>query len=216
MASRMELIFNLAFRVVAVACATALAGAATAASLLVLATDRDGKPLADAVITVHVPNAVPSPADKPVVVSQESFAFKPYVTVVTTGSQASFPNRDRVAHHLRAISQEYRFEFAVYEPRRTPAPITLDKPGTIELNCLIHSSMRGFVRVVDTPFVALTDEHGSARIDGVPDGRFEVRGWHPDLILDGPKATMTLGAAPINMPMTFPLRPRPRPKGDGY
>jgi plastocyanin len=192
------------------------AAPAWAASLLVLATDRDGKPLADAVITVHVPNAAPKPADKPVVVSQEAFAFKPFVTVVAVGSQLSFPNRDRVAHHLRTASQEYRFEFPVYEPGRTPQPVKMDKVGTIELNCLIHTSMRGFVRVVDTPFVALTDEHGAARIDGIPDGRYEVRGWHPDLIFDGPKTATMFGAAPVNLPMQFPLRPKPRPRADGY
>jgi plastocyanin len=193
-----------------------IATPASAASLLVLATDRDGKPLADAVITVHVPNAATKPAEKPLVVSQESFAFKPFITVVPVGSQVSFPNRDRVAHHLRALSQEYRFEFTVYAPGKTPAPVTLDKPGTIELNCLIHTSMRGYVRVVDTPFVALTDEHGVARIEAVPQGKYEVRGWHPDLILDGPKAMTAFGAAPLNLPMQFQMRPKPRPRGDGY
>ena len=203
-------------RALAVLAGIGLSGVAAAASLLVLATDRDGKPLADAVITVHVPKAALRVPDKPLVVSQEAFIFKPFVTVAPAGAQITFPNRDRVAHHVRALSKEYRFEFPVYEPGRTPAPLTLDKAGTIELNCLIHTSMRAYVRVVDTPFAVVTDEHGTARIDGLPEGRFEVRGWHPDLILDGPSTTVTFGAAPTNLPIQFGLRPKPRPKGDGY
>lgn len=195
---------------------TTLVWPAAAASLLVQATDRDGKPLVDAVITAHVPNPAPKPSDKPLVVSQESFVLKPLVTNAAAGSQVSFPNRDRVAHHLRALSQECRFEFTVDEPGRTPIPLTLGKAGTIELNCLIHTSMRGFVRVVDAPYAAFTDEHGAARIDGVPQGKLEVRGELPDLILDGPKTMTAFGAAPIDLPMQFPLLPKPRPKGDGH
>ena len=196
----------------AAAAALLFAAHAHAASLLVIAVDRDGKPLADAVITVHVPGATARPPAKPLAVVQEDFAFKPFVTVVAAGTPMLFPNRDRVAHHLRATSNEYAFEFPIYEPGRTPAAVTLDKVGTIQLNCLIHTSMRAYVRVVDTPFAAVTDEHGTARFDGVPDGTFEVRGWHPDLILQAPRIEVRFGATPANVQMKFPLAPQPRPQ----
>lgn len=185
--------------------------AAPAASLLVLAVDRDGKPLADAVITVHVPGRRARAPAKPLAVVQEDFSFKPYVTVVPAGAAMLFPNRDRVAHHLRASSSEYTFEFPIYEPGRTPAPVLLDQPGTIQLNCLIHTSMRAYVRVVDTPFAVVTDSHGTARFDDLPEGAFEVRGWHPDLILQAPRQEFRAGPTPANLQMKFPLLPQPRP-----
>lgn len=196
----------------ALATALLITQPALAASVLVLATDRDGKPLADAVITVHVPGAPIRVPGRPATLVQEGFTFQPYVLPIVVGSQVTFPNKDRVAHHLRSSSKEYDFEFPIYEPGRTTVPLRFDKIGTVQLNCLIHNSMRAYVRVVDTPFFALTDDHGAARIEGVPAGSFEVRGWHPDLIVDGPVSTVQFGAQPVNLPLRFALSPQQKPK----
>jgi hypothetical protein len=39
--------------------------------------------------------------------------------------------------------------------------------------------MVAFIKVVDTPFAAKTDDKGQAVLKGLPAGQVEVRVWHP-------------------------------------
>jgi hypothetical protein len=54
-----------------------------------------------------------------------------------------------------------------------------DQPGIVVVGCNIHDSMLGYIRVVDTPHFAVTNEQGVALIDGVPNGDYTVEAWTP-------------------------------------
>lgn len=180
-------------------------------SLLVIAQDRDGKPLPDAVVYVPVPNHGAAPPARPAVMAQRDFVFDPFVLAIQSGSTVLFPNRDRVEHHVRSLGGVNEFELPVYAPNSSPKPIRMANSGVTPLSCHFHGSMRGYVVTVDTPFFARTDLHGAARIEGLAAGTFEVRGWHPDWVRPHLAQTVILSDTPQNITLRFDLKPRPRP-----
>ncbi|MCS6997571.1 MAG: methylamine utilization protein [Casimicrobiaceae bacterium] len=155
----------------------------TAGTFSGIAFDRDGVPLANVVFTLKPRDGRVPPAQAPTTatVYQEDLAFKPYVTVVRRGSSVTFPNRDRVEHHVKSFSASRPFEIPVHRPGVTPEPIRFDQEGAVAVYCILHDWMRAYVYVTDTPWFALSAELGAVRIDNVPAGDYIVEAWHPDL-----------------------------------
>lgn len=155
--------------------------AASAARIDVQVQDAAGQPLEGAV--AYVESAAARAAAKPmasVEVAQAEKQFTPRVSVVTTGSQVSFPNRDKVRHHVFSFSKAKTFEIKLYTG--TPAnPVLFDKPGIVVLGCNIHDTMVAWVLVVDTPWSTKTNALGQARLPDVPVGTHKLLVWHPDL-----------------------------------
>lgn len=177
----------------ALACAP-LAGAA--ATVDVVVSGPDGKPLADAVVFLEPRDGRP-PAPKPatgVEIEQAGKQFTQRVTVVPVGSEVAFPNRDKVRHHVYSFSPIKPFELKLYIG--TPAnPVRFDKAGIAVLGCNIHDNMVAWVVVVDTPHHAKTDADGRARLDGVPAGAWRLRSWHPGLPPGAPAQEQALAVA---------------------
>lgn len=154
-----------------------LAGAAVAASVDVAVKDAKGAPVADAVVW-----AVPKvrPATQPpreAAVEQRDKQFVPLVTVVQAGTLVQFPNRDVVRHHVYSFSTPKTFEIKLYVG--TPvAPVLFDQPGEVVLGCNIHDNMLAYIYVVDTPYFAKTGADGSARLEGLSGGEYEIQLWH--------------------------------------
>jgi len=46
------------------------------------------------------------------------------------------------------------------------------------LLCNIHAQMSGYVVVVPTPYYSITDKSGNYKIENVPDGQYNIVGWH--------------------------------------
>ena len=114
-----------------------------------------------------------SPAKK--VVLQQGKAFVPRVLAVSTGSSVVFRNQDPINHNVFSLSP--RFDTGLYGAGGEKEE-TFDKPGVVQLLCNIHSSMIGYVVVVDTPYFAQADATGAFSIKGVTPGEYEVEAWH--------------------------------------
>ncbi len=125
--------------------------------------------------------AAPSAANPdPVTISQEGMQFSPYVTPMRVGTAVRFPNYDRIEHHVKSFSPAKQFEIKIYESG-TPPPVVFDKSGVVVIYCLLHEWMRAYVYVVDTPYFAKSDLTGAASINGLKEGMYEIRAWHPDM-----------------------------------
>lgn len=165
---------KLATSFLAFACLSALSG--QAASIDATLSDARGAPLADAVVWAIPKGAAPRPR-REAAIEQIDKQFAPLVTVVQTGTQVSFPNRDEIRHHVYSFSTPKTFEIKLYAG--TPAaPVLFDRPGEVVLGCNIHDSMIAYLYVVDTPFFAKSGKDGRARIEGLPAGDYEVHAWH--------------------------------------
>ena len=218
----------------------ALFGAAQAGTVQVLVTDKDGKPVVDAVVLIDsATKTAVQPAAAPVVIVQEGLRFVPFLTVVPAGSTLRFINRDAYDHHVRSTpsgplgntpavkSFELRLdaaEGAATSPNddyKSPAPVRkrggatsadvkVDGPGAIGLGCHIHASMRGQVYVSSSPWFGKTDANGVASIEGVPEGAAELNVWHPDQLQEQATQRLQVTPAPLKAPVQLNFTPRRR------
>lgn len=158
----------------------AAALAAAPSSMQVQIVDESGMPVRDAVVELE-PNggwrggAVRFPGRA--AMAQKNIAFTPGTLVVGKGTNVAFPNLDTVRHSVYSFSKAARFEFDLYgrdQSRSQVFPIA----GTVAIGCNIHDQMRGYIRVVDTPFAGKTDQNGLVRLSGMTPGGYQLTVWH--------------------------------------
>lgn len=187
--------------------AAAGTGCAQAAQLTLQLKSAAGTAVED--VVVYLLPARPTtarPAPVPARIDQVDKAFVPLVSVVQTGTRISFPNRDNIRHHVYSFSPPRRFEIKLYAD--TPSmPILFDKAGYVVMGCNIHDSMIAHLLVVDTPWFALTDARGAARIVDVPAGDYTLVAWHY-MRPDKQALTMPLRLkTDLTQTLTLPARP---------
>jgi len=156
--------------------------AARAGSVRVVTRDPANQPVPDAVASLapDQPVAAAPAAGSQVEIVQADEEFVPYVTPVRVGTKVSFPNRDKVKHHVYSVSPAKRFEIPLYIGDAKEA-VVFDKPGIVTLGCNIHDWMVAYVVVLDTPFFAKTGADGGALVSAVPPGHYRLTVWHPRL-----------------------------------
>ena len=185
---------------------------AAAADLVVLVKTPAGRPVADAVVTLHSPRAsasLPATYGAPLRVDQRNMQFDPFVLIVPKGAEVGFPNRDAVRHHVYSFSPTRPFELKLYgrdETRR----VRFDKAGTVALGCNIHDRMVAFIKVVDTPYATKTDASGRAVLRGRPAGSAVVRVWHPYLRATGNEIQVTTAGSAAQQVVVAEIRPPPQ------
>ena len=116
--------------------------------------------------------------------AQRNEQFVPGTLVIARGSTVAFPNLDTVRHSVYSFSKPARFEIDLFgrdQTRTQKFPIA----GAVALGCNIHDQMRGYIRVVDTPYAGKTDHNGMLALDAVPSGAAKITVWHPRLRAPG-------------------------------
>jgi plastocyanin len=214
-----------AYLSIALSAVAALASQAFAGNLQVLVLDKDGKPVADAVVVVVPANKGAPKAALPmqVTISQEKMRFIPAVSVVGVGAKASFVNNDPWEHHVRAsaagiaqfsTASSGGFELRIDgKPEGKPgkaADAVFEKAGAVLLGCHIHGSMRGHVFVSESPWTMLTGADGIANVEQIPDGAAQVRVWHADQLIDIAPQQATVSATPGKATLQLSVVPRRR------
>ena len=180
---------------------------ACAATVDVSVRGPDGRPLDDAVVMVESARAPSGPIrfPWPMVMAQQNIAFSPHVLIVPVGATVTFPNRDRVRHHVYSFSKAKKFDIKLYGRDETRSE-TFDKPGVVALGCNIHDTMSGFIVVVDTPYVAQTDAQGHVRLEGVLEGAGRVTVWSPSIHAAGNELTQPITISGANYATTLTVR----------
>jgi plastocyanin len=182
------LVHATALRLSSLLVALAPAVHAAAATLEVSVVDERGQPIENVAVYampahgagghgVSADAVVPAAA-APAVMDQQGLQFVPHLLVVQSGALVTFPNGDRVSHHVYSFSDAKTFELPLYKGDVYP-PILFEQPGVVVVGCNIHDGMLGYVVVVDTPHFSRTNEQGIALIDGVPNGDYAVTVWTP-------------------------------------
>jgi plastocyanin len=199
------------------ASALLICGWCQAGNLEVSVTTASGKPAANVVVQATLLEAKPkAPSPKTLIIEQRELQFSPYVNVVQIGSTVRFTNVDPYDHHVRSTPTgplggvpavkdfEMRLGAATAGGQPKSAEVAMDKPGVIGLGCHLHGSMRGHLLVTDTPYFAKTNAQGVALIEGLPQGKAQVKLWHPDQLTEQtlqnvqiPEQAMSL-SAPLN------------------
>ena len=136
----------------------------------------------------------PPPSPPKAVIDQHHEQFVPRVLIVQRGTEVSFPNTDRVQHHVYSFSQTKQFELPLYRGNEHP-PVMFDHAGVAVLGCNIHDHMVGYVLVVDSSHFGFTDAAGRLEINGLPNENVRVTLWHPDLGVEYGAITRTIDLA---------------------
>lgn len=156
---------------------------ALAGTVSVHVVDAAGAPVPDAVITIRPSVGLPAGPIRfpwPNAMVQRNIAFNPGTLIVPVGATVSFPNRDKVRHHVYSFSKTAKFELKLFGKDESRS-YTFTTPGAVAIGCNIHDMMSGFIKVVDTPFANKTGNTGDTRIAGVTGGRAQLTVWHPRL-----------------------------------
>jgi len=164
--------------------AMVLAPHSQAGSLQIQLTDARDRNAEGIGVVVETSTPEPLPTAPPhAVMDQHREQFVPRVLIVQRGTQVSFPNTDRVQHHVYSFSPAKQFELALYRGNEHP-PVTFDRDGIAVLGCNIHDHMVGYVLVVDSSHFGFTDRDGRLVLNGLPNEAVKVTVWHPDLGVD--------------------------------
>lgn len=161
--------------------------------------DQAGKPLRDAVVYATPRErrlTPPSPRPKAAMVV-ENLAFKPPVLPVRLGSGVTFVNRDNIKHQFYSISAAKNFQLSV-DRYSSSAEVVFDKAGVVVLGSAIHDGMIGHIYVLQTPYFATTGADGTASIEDLPRGAYEVRVWHPAAKASARPATRRVADSPTH------------------
>jgi plastocyanin len=115
-----------------------------------------------------------------VVIDNHHCLFVSHVSAAMVGDRVRVRNSDTVLHNTHGfLGKPTVFNLALPN-RGQMIDITrrLSRPGAVHVLCDAHPHMFGWLVVHDSPYVAVTDEHGAFRIDGVPPGTWKVTMWH--------------------------------------
>jgi plastocyanin len=115
-----------------------------------------------------------------VVVDNHKCLFVSHVSAAMAGERVRVKNSDSILHNTHGfLGKPTVFNLAL--PNRDQMiDITkrLTKPGVVRVLCDAHPHMSGWLVVHDSPYVAVTDDQGAFRIDGVPPGTWKITMWH--------------------------------------
>ncbi len=118
--------------------------------------------------------------DKSPQMEQINKAFKPWLLSVTVGTTVDFPNNDPLLHNVFSYSKTKKFDLGRYRQGKYKS-VTFDRTGLVKVFCEIHKNMRAYILVLDSPYHAVTNEHGSYRLENVPAGEYTLRVWQENL-----------------------------------
>lgn len=137
---------------------------------------------ADAVVYIdQIPGKTFPAPDKPVTMDQKDISFVPHVLAVQTGTTVDFLNSDAFLHNVFTPDKcADKFNLGSW-PQGQTRSFTFKQPCVATLLCNVHPEMEAFVVVVPTPYFAVTGADGAFDIQGVPDGSYTVKVWHPKL-----------------------------------
>ena len=133
-------------------------------------------------------------AEKPVL-DQKGCRFTPGVMVVKKGADLTIRNSDPVLHNIHTyeiIGAVRRTMFNVGQPDKgdMKQPVKMRRSNVVKVECDAHDFMHAWAFTAENPYAAVTKEDGSFTLDGLPDGTYEVKAWHP--VLGEKSATVTV------------------------
>jgi plastocyanin len=147
-----------------------------------------GSAYADVVVSAHPLSFKPKlqPLTKNRTIDQRDATFIPRVLPVTQGTVVQFVNNDPFYHNVFSLTPGNQFNIG----RRTRGEVVQKKIGErkieglgeVKLFCDIHTQMNAVILSLDTPYFTKPDANGNYVLKDLPEGSYEVRVYHPDLM----------------------------------
>jgi len=141
----------------------------------------DYEHLQDFVVYINqtVPGAPPPDAQRQM--AQKNVAFDPHVLAIPVGTRVNWPNYDEIYHNVFSMSDSDAFDLGLRTNKDQVQTRVFSTPGRIDVFCSIHSKMHGIILVLPSPYFAKVNSRQRYRIEAVPAGTYQLRGWHERL-----------------------------------
>src|SRR5262245_24030401 len=136
---------------------------------------------------LHPDDAKRKPAD--IVIDQPCCMFVNRVTCARVGDTIVVKNPAPVPHNFLWHSTEngeHNIVIPATNQWKMPKPLVAET-GPLQCSCTIHGWMKGYVRIFDHPYYAVTDEDGNFEIKNAPAGKFRIVYWHESGLRGGAK-----------------------------
>lgn len=114
------------------------------------------------------------------IISQKNQTFLPLVTAITKGTTVYILNEDNEYHNVFSRTRGSSFNIGRRPPGQT-YPQQITKTGVIKLFCDIHEHMEAFILSLETPYFARVGADGQYRIAGLPEGKYMMEVYHPNI-----------------------------------
>ena len=175
----------------------------------IIATDRLLKDVAVWIEKIDAGKPLPT---EPVVLDQVACEFVPHMFSINPGQVLTIRTSDSVLHNVSAhLGEEKLFDLAmpVKNMELWKRPLEKDgaplESGNVRFSCRAgHSWMESWAVVRDHPYVAVSAEDGSWRIDTIPPGTYTLKFWHPVLGEYTESFVIEAGAG-VRLDLTLPV-----------
>ncbi len=123
-----------------------------------------------------IPEKLKTLPKEPVVFDIQCCRFVPHVAVARVGQTVTFQNKSDIEHGLNcSLGGGGDWVMRI----RAKNNLELTKPLFSERHfnrffCTIHPWMKAYLKVVDTPYYAVTDEKGVFAIKDIPPGKYRI------------------------------------------
>ena len=160
----------------------------------------DGNALGNIFVQVkNAPAGSHRAPSRPVIIEQKGCIYLPRMVGVMAGQPLQFKNSDGILHKVRGLPKVNQ-GFNLGMPPAARESVTLGRPEPVfEVKCDVHPWMNSYVAVMTHPYFAVTGTDGRFRIDGLPDGTYEVEAWHEKLPAVTGRATVSGGSARLDL-----------------
>jgi len=119
--------------------------------------------------------------DKQVTIDQPCCQFIPHALALRQGQDLVAKNSAGIAHNIHWTGHPLKNPGGnVIVPAKQQYVIQglLADKWPVVITCDIHGWMKGYVRVFDHPYFALSDANGTFEIKNAPAGKFRMMVWH--------------------------------------
>lgn len=175
------------------------------APLVVQLLARTKGKVANAVVWVtDIRQGKPLPAERRFQLTNDNCAWNPQVQAAVAGGALNIVNYDPLAERAFATDVATGDTVAIApftdDGQVIPYDRLLRVPRVLEFSVESRPMSRAWVVVLDQPYFAVTDSHGSFVIDGVPPGVHHIRAWHSMLgVADGTVTVAASGTATVDL-----------------
>lgn len=135
---------------------------------------------------------------KKLVLDQPTCQFTPHVLAIREGQELEVKNTATISHNINVIGGTLNPNLNQIIPPGGKLDIDGFKaaPTPVNVSCTIHGWMKGYIRVFNHPYFAVTDAEGNFEIKDAPAGKWNLVIWQEE------KGWVTEGGK-LGMPVTI-------------
>jgi len=150
-----------------------------------------------------------------VTIDQNGCEYHPHILAIQTGQPLVIKNSDGILHNINT-QPTVNQGFNVSQPVAMETSKTFSSAEVmIPVKCDVHGWMEAYIGVQDHPYMAVSAEDGTFRLENLPPGTYTIEAWHEQYGTQ--TQTVTVGAqesGEVTFEYSSEMAGRPVPMGE--